>query len=89
METRDLRLDGNAIGGLLLELFGAELTDAPSVCASCGSREEVARLDVYLHAPGVVVRCCHCDAVMIRIVQGRGRTWLDLSGTGCLELGDR
>jgi Family of unknown function (DUF6510) len=89
METRDLRLDGNAIGGLLLELFGAELTGAPSVCASCGSREEVARLDVYLHAPGVVVRCCHCDAVMIRIVQGRGRTWLDLSGTGCLELGDR
>jgi Family of unknown function (DUF6510) len=89
METRDLRLDGNAIGGLLLELFGADLTAAPSVCASCGSREEVARLDVYLHAPGVVVRCCHCEAVMIRIVQGGGRTWLDLSGTGCLELTER
>jgi hypothetical protein len=70
METRDLRLDGNAIGGILLELFGADLTAAPSVCGSCGSREEVARLDVYVHAPGIVVRCCHCEAVMIRIVQG-------------------
>jgi hypothetical protein len=89
METRDLRLDGNAIGGILLELFGADLTAAPSVCGSCGSREEVARLDVYVHAPGIVVRCCHCEAVMIRIVQGRDRTWLDLSGTGCIELANR
>jgi hypothetical protein len=24
--------------------------------------------------------------VMIRVVRGGGRTWLDLSGTGCLEL---
>jgi Family of unknown function (DUF6510) len=86
METRDLRLDGNAIGGLLLELFGAELTAAESVCGGCGSHEPVARLDVYVNAPGVVVRCRHCDAVMIRIVRGRGRTWLDLSGTGSLEL---
>ena len=87
MDTEDLRLDGNAIGGLLLELFGTELTAAPSICASCSSREEVARLEVYVNAPGVVVRCCHCEAVMIRIVQGCGRTWLDLSGTGCIELG--
>jgi hypothetical protein len=86
VETSDLKLDGNAIGGLLLELFGADLTAAPSICRSCGAREEVARLDVYMNAPGVTVRCCHCQAVMIRIVQGRGRTWLDLSGVGCLEL---
>jgi hypothetical protein len=81
----ELRLDGNAIGGLLLELFGTELTAAPCVCASCGSREEVARLDVYTGA-GIVVRCCHCDAVMIRIVQAGARTWLDLSGAASLEL---
>lgn len=87
-ETHDLRLDGNAIGGILLELFGLDLTAAASVCDSCGARESVARLDVYVNAPGIVVRCCHCQEVMIRIVQGRGRTWLDLSGTGCLELGE-
>jgi hypothetical protein len=86
MEIQDLRLDGNAIGGLLLELLAVELTAAGTVCAGCGAHEEVARLDVYCGA-GIVVRCCHCGAVMIRIVQGRGRTWLDLSGAASLQLG--
>ena len=84
--TSDLKLDGNAIGGVMLELFGVELTATPCICAGCGAREEVARLDVYRGA-GIVVRCCHCEAVMIRIVQGGGRTWLDLSGTASLQLG--
>jgi hypothetical protein len=85
MEIQDLRLDGNAIGGLMLELFGTDMTDAGSTCASCGAHDLMARLDVYLGA-GIVGRCCHCDAVMIRIVQGNGRTWIDLSGTASLEL---
>lgn len=79
-------LDGNAIGGLLLELFGTELTAAPCVCAGCGAREELARLDVYLDCPGVVVRCRHCHDVILTIVQGRDRAWVDLSGTRGLEL---
>ena len=82
----DLKLDGNAIGGLMLEVFGTELTAAPCVCGGCGAREAVAALDVYIGA-GIVVRCRHCGAVLIRIVRGRGRTWLDLSGTASLELG--
>ena len=86
MQVEELRLDGNAIGGLMLELFGAEMTAAGTVCGSCGAHGEMARLDVYVGA-GIVGRCCHCDAVMIRIVQGRTRTWIDLSGTATLELG--
>jgi hypothetical protein len=86
MEVQDLKLDGNAIGGMLLELFGSDLTGHVSVCAGCGAHEEVARLDVYRGA-GIVGRCCHCEAVMIRIVEGRGRTWVDLSGIASLELG--
>ena len=85
METRVL--DGNAIGGLLLELFGVELTAAPCVCGNCGAREEMARLDVYVDCPGVVVRCRHCGDVMIAIVRGPTRTWVDLKGTRGLELG--
>jgi Family of unknown function (DUF6510) len=86
MSSEDRRLDGNAIGGLLLELFGVELTVARSVCGSCSSVEPVARLHVYVDAPGVVVRCCNCEDVMMRIVQAPGRAWIDLSGTGSLEL---
>jgi hypothetical protein len=81
-------LDGNAIGGVLLELFGVEMTIAHGTCGSCGAREQLARLDVYVHAPGIVARCCHCDAVQMRIVRGPDRTWLDLSGVRCLELSE-
>jgi hypothetical protein len=84
--TEPRTLDGNAIGGLLLELFGVELTAAPCTCAGCGAREELARLDVYLDCPGVVVRCRHCRNVMITIVRGPERTRVDLSGTRGLEL---
>jgi len=79
------RLDGNAIGGVLLELFGAEMTDVPGVCGTCGARAEIAATDVYF-AAGVVVRCRRCDGVLLRVVRGRDRTWLDFSGLASLEL---
>lgn len=80
------KLDGNAIGGELNELFGVETTIATSVCGGCGAIDVVARLDVYVDAPGIVVRCPQCEQVLIRIVRGRGRVWLDLSGLRTLEL---
>ena len=79
-------LDGNAIGGVLLEVFGVDMTATPGVCAHCGAREEMAVTDVYVHAPGIVVRCRHCEGVLVRIVRGRDRTWLDVSGLSSLEL---
>ena len=86
MTVDGTRLDGNAIGGLLLELFGVEMTAAPCMCGGCGAREEVARLDVYIDGPGIVVRCRHCHNVMITIVRGPERTWIDLRGTSMMEL---
>lgn len=86
MTVEERVLDGNAVGGLLLELFGVELTGAPCVCDGCGAREEVARLDVYVDCPGVVIRCRHCGAAMLTIVQGPTRSWVDLRGTRGLEL---
>ena len=83
---RERVLDGNAAGGALLELFGVELTAAPCTCAGCGAREELARVDLYLDCPGVVLRCPHCESVLITIVRGRERTWIDLRGTRSLEL---
>ena len=82
----DRRLDGNAIGGLMLELFGVEMTTATGVCRTCGTADVVAQLEVYKDAPGTVVRCAHCQAVLMRIVRGPDRTWLDLSGLRSIEL---
>jgi hypothetical protein len=86
MTVEERVLDGNAVGGLLLEIFGVELTAAPCMCGGCGAREEVARLDVYVDCPGVVIRCRHCHDVMVTIVRGPERTWVDLRGTSMMEL---
>jgi uncharacterized protein DUF6510 len=80
-------VDGNALGGTFLELFGVELTIATGVCGSCGRAGEVATLHVYLRAPGAVARCPTCDNVLMKIVQSPDRTWLDLSGLRTLEIG--
>jgi uncharacterized protein DUF6510 len=86
MQTEDMKLDGNAIGGVLLEIFGADVTAATGVCDSCGAEGYVATLDVYVNAPGIVGRCRSCEAVMIRIVRAPHRTWLDLRGTRSIEI---
>lgn len=81
----DRKLDGNAIGGLLREVFAVEMTTAESTCAGCGAVNEVGRVDVYVHAPGTVVRCPGCGDVLMRIVRGRDRFWVDLSGLRMIE----
>jgi hypothetical protein len=77
-------LDGNAIGGLLQEVFGTEMTGAASVCGTCGDARPVAELVVYLQAPGTVVRCRTCDSVLMVFVKAHGRTCVDLLGLAAL-----
>ena len=78
-------LDGNAIAGVLEEAFGGDLTAATSVCGTCGAAAVVAELAVYTRAPGTVVRCRSCGAVLMVLVTVRGRTCVDLRGLGALE----
>jgi hypothetical protein len=77
-------VDGNAIGGLLQEVFGTEMTSAASVCGSCGAARPVAELVVYLRAPGTVVRCRSCHSVLMVFVRAHGRTCVDLMGLAVL-----
>jgi hypothetical protein len=78
-------LDGNAIGGLLYDVFGAEMTAATGVCAGCGASGPVAELEVYVRAPGTVVRCRSCGSVLMVLVTVRGVTCVDLRGLAALE----
>ena len=78
-------LDGNAIGGQLIETFGVELTDAAAVCGTCGARAAVAETVVFLRAPGTVARCRSCEAVLMVFVDVRGVTCVDLRGLAALE----
>jgi DNA-directed RNA polymerase subunit RPC12/RpoP len=78
-------LDGNAIGGLLLEVFGTDLTDAEATCANCGATGPVAETVVYLDAPGTVVRCRNCSGLLMVISRIRDISCVDLRGLEALE----
>jgi hypothetical protein len=80
-----LRLDGNAAAGLLHEVFGTEVTIARGTCDRCGAVEAVGAVHLYRSA-GTVLRCPHCNAVLMLIVEGRGRVWIDLRGIRSLEV---
>jgi len=77
-------LDGNAIGGLLHEVFGAEMTAVIGTCAFCGRVGPVAETVVYLRAPGTVVRCRGCGNVLMVVTEVRGRRCVDLQGLAAL-----
>jgi hypothetical protein len=83
MET----LDGNAIAGLLYEVFGAEVTADMATCATCGTAAHVAEAAVYAYpyAPGAVVRCRSCAGLLMAITQVRGVSCVDLRGVAALE----
>ena len=78
-------LDGNAIGGLLMEVFGAEMTTAVAICGSCGAVSQVAELPVYMPGLGIVVRCRSCDSVLMVFTGVRQVTCVDLMGLASLD----
>jgi len=78
-------LDGNAIAGTLVAVFDTELTTAIGTCASCGRRSLVGEFAVYLRGPGTVVRCRHCAAVAMVVVEVHGVSCVDLQGLEALE----
>ena len=80
------RLDGNAVGGALSEVFAVEVTAAVTTCAGCGRDSPLGALPAYTDAPGFVLRCSSCGQVQLRLVVGGGRHWLDLSGVRCIQL---
>jgi hypothetical protein len=79
-------LDGNAIAGLLFDVFGTEMTTAAGTCSHCGARGPAGELRVYKRAPGAVGRCRNCGAILIVVTQIRGIACVDLHGFASLEL---
>jgi Family of unknown function (DUF6510) len=81
-------VDGNAIGGLLIDIFGTEMTAANSTCGTCGASRPVAELVVYQRAPGTVVRCRTCGSVLMVFVKAHDATCIDLAGLASLGQSD-
>jgi hypothetical protein len=82
----DLTVDGSGVGGLLAEVFGAEMTAAPGQCAHCHTVSVVGTMRAYMRGPGVVLRCPACAEVVIRIVQTPRGTMVDLRGASYVRI---
>jgi hypothetical protein len=88
MDDRDMRLDGNAVAGLLQELFVDEMTMARGACGGCGMVSEIGAQHLYMypHSPGAVLRCGMCDTVLMVLVHGEGRYRVGMPGYAWLEI---
>jgi Zn finger protein HypA/HybF involved in hydrogenase expression len=80
-----LMLDGNAVAGLLEEVFAVEMTTAIGTCGACGATEAVGAIHVF-HGAGVVLCCPHCHNILVKIVRDGERLWIGFPGVRTLEV---
>jgi Family of unknown function (DUF6510) len=80
-----LMLDGNAVAGLLQEVFTVDMTTALETCNTCGAAEAVGALHVFRGA-GIVMRCPHCGNPLVTIIKDDTRVWIGLVGVRMLQV---
>jgi hypothetical protein len=80
-----LMLDGNAVAGVLQEVFAVEVTTAIGMCNQCGAADALGALHVFRGA-GIVMRCPRCDNVLVTIVEDHPRMWIGLPGVRMLQV---
>jgi hypothetical protein len=81
------RLDGNAAGGVLGEIFALETTAAEGACNSCGTVAHVGEAMMYVTEIGTVARCANCDNALLRVARNPRGYFLDLRGISYLRFG--
>ena len=78
-------LDGNAVAGLLREVFAVEMTTAVGTCTHCGTSEVLGVAHAY-HGAGMVLRCAECETALVKIVRAGTRVWIAFPGVQTLEI---
>ena len=80
-----LMLDGNAVAGILQEVFAVEMTTAIGTCKACGATDRVGALHVFRGA-GIVMRCPRCDNALVTIVEDGPRMCIGFAGVRTLQV---
>ena len=79
-------LDGNAAAGDLQELFAVEVTQMVGVCDGCGTSGPLAEARMFVHAPGLTLRCPGATPCWRGSCTCPDRTLVELQGFRRLEL---
>jgi hypothetical protein len=86
MDADELYTDGNAIAGLLQEIFVAEFTMLERTCQSCGDRNPAGAHRCYQGA-GIVMRCPNCGDVALRLAALPDEHVFELRGAWSRRIG--
>lgn len=86
MDPLEWRLDGNAAAGLLMEIFGREMTSDLTICATCRAEHPIGRLLVYGRGMGMIIRCASCGGVQMKIAEMRGVYSFEMRGVHRLQV---
>ena len=81
-------LDGNAMGGLFYEIFGREMTNQEGCCDACGAINPLGRTIVYRDAPGDVVRCADCGAILMVAIRTQTRYRISIQSLRWVEVAE-
>jgi hypothetical protein len=81
----EIMLDGNAAAGSLQELFVPEITIAQIQCAACNSMAAIGALHLYAAPMGMVLRCTHCESIVMRSVYTPRGRWFEMAGARLLR----
>ena len=74
----EIVLDGNAAAGALQDFFVPEITIAQIQCDACESMAAIGALHLYAASMGAVLRCTHCDSIVMRSVHTPHGRWLEM-----------
>jgi hypothetical protein len=78
-------LDGNAVAGLLQDVFAVETTTTVAMCGGCGEPTPMGETHVYRGA-GFVLRCPRCENALVTLVRGDTRMWIGFPGIRTLQI---
>jgi Family of unknown function (DUF6510) len=81
-----LMVDGNAVAGQLMDVFGRDMTIAVARCAGCTREAEMGALMAFTRGPGVVLRCPACEAAIARVVETPTAIYVEARGASFLRL---
>ena len=76
----DMHTDGNAVAGLLQQVFTPEVTSAERICQSCHAQNPIGAHLSYPGA-GTVLRCPACGDMAATIMERPGGYTVSTQGT--------
>ena len=68
-EIAGMRVDGNALAGVLSEVFEADVTALIGVCGGCGAAAPLAETVVELDDVAAIVRCRSCTHTLFTVLR--------------------